>query len=64
MGHRAGVQLTSFRVVRSRIWVEPGSEGEQLLRLTAVSQGLVPLKGVPEPVEVMQVKLVLKTSAL
>ncbi|KAL6750964.1 hypothetical protein V8C86DRAFT_758662 [Haematococcus lacustris] len=44
---------------------ELGSEGEQLLpRLTAVSQGLVPLKGVPEPVEVMQVKLVLKTSAL
>ncbi|KAJ9511504.1 hypothetical protein QJQ45_029834 [Haematococcus lacustris] len=38
---------------------ELGSEGEQLLpRLTAVSQGLVPLKGVPEPVEVMQVKLV------
>ncbi|KAJ9511369.1 hypothetical protein QJQ45_029811, partial [Haematococcus lacustris] len=36
---------------------ELGSEGEQLLpRLTAVSQGLVPLKGVPEPVEVMQVK--------
>ncbi|GFH07648.1 guanylate cyclase domain-containing protein, partial [Haematococcus lacustris] len=35
---------------------ELGSEGEQLLpRLTAVSQGLVPLKGVPEPVEVMQV---------
>ncbi|KAJ9511247.1 hypothetical protein QJQ45_017159 [Haematococcus lacustris] len=35
---------------------ELGSEGGQLLpRLSAVSQGLVPLKGVPEPVEVMQV---------
>ncbi|KAL6750967.1 hypothetical protein V8C86DRAFT_758675 [Haematococcus lacustris] len=44
---------------------ELGSEGEQLLpRLTAVSQGLVPLKGVPEPVEVMQVKLMRKTHAL
>ncbi|KAJ9511227.1 hypothetical protein QJQ45_017170, partial [Haematococcus lacustris] len=42
---------------------ELGSEGEQLLpRLTAVSQGLVPLKGVPEPVEVMQVKLVPESS--
>ncbi|KAJ9511485.1 hypothetical protein QJQ45_029847 [Haematococcus lacustris] len=38
---------------------ELGSEGGQLLpRLSAVSQGLVPLKGVPEPVEVMQIKLV------
>ncbi|GFH27984.1 guanylate cyclase domain-containing protein, partial [Haematococcus lacustris] len=34
---------------------ELGSEGGQLLpRLSAVSQGLVPLKGVPEQVEVMQ----------